>query len=289
MILNLGSINADHFYELPRLVGPGETLAASAYSVGLGGKGANQSVAAAQAGAKVRHIGAVGPEGGWLVEKLARYGVDTRFIRTIETPTAHAIVMIDREGENQIVIYPGSNAEQNLEVINVALEEASPGDWLMLQNETSHVPEAAKAARERGLHVAYSAAPFDAEAARAVLPHVSLLFLNAVEARQLAEDLGIAVADLPVPCVLVTKGAEGAELLSRESAKTVSVQAKEVQVVDTTGAGDTLAGYMVAGLSMGLSPEHALERASAAASLSVTKKGTADAIPSASEVDRFLA
>lgn len=289
MILNLGSINADHFYELSRLVGPGETLCASAHSVGLGGKGANQSVAAARAGALVRHIGAVGHDGAWLVEELAAYGVETRFIRRLETATAHALVMVDRTGENQIVIWPGANLLQSMEEIRAALEEAEPGDWLMLQNETSLVPEAAKAARARGVQVAYSAAPFDAEAARAVLPHVSLLFLNAVEARQLSQEIGIAVSDLPVPRVVVTQGAKGAELLDHDSGKTVSVPAKKVNVVDTTGAGDTLAGYMVAGLSMGLAPDRALQRASAAAALSVTKKGTSSAIPSDVEVDRFLA
>ncbi|MEO0774907.1 MAG: PfkB family carbohydrate kinase, partial [Pseudomonadota bacterium] len=99
MIFNLGSINADYFYDLPRLVGPGETLSATAMTTGLGGKGANQSVAAALAGAKVCHIGAVGPDGDWAREALRGFGVDVRHVRQSDVPTAHAIVMVDRHGE----------------------------------------------------------------------------------------------------------------------------------------------------------------------------------------------
>jgi ribokinase len=289
MILNVGSINADHFYTIPHLVAPGETLAATSYATGLGGKGANQSVAASMAGADVRHIGAVGPEGGWLVEALDEYGVDTRHIETVDTPTAHAIVMIDAKGENQIVIYPGANHALSRSAITRAFDDVGAGDWLMLQNETSLVVEAAQEAHERRIAVAYSAAPFEAEAVREVLPFLCLLFMNAVEARQLSNDLGTALTDLPVPHILVTKGSEGAEWIDTKARKTVSVPAKKVDVVDTTGAGDTFAGFMVAGLAQGFSHERSMERALAAAALAVTKRGTADAIPSLDSVLSFLA
>lgn len=288
MIFNLGSINADCFYRLPRLPGPGETLAASAFSTGLGGKGANQSVAAARAGAQVSHIGAVGPDGQWAIERLRALGVGTGHIRLTETPTAHAIVMIDEAGQNQIVIYPGANHAQDSEAIHSALSAAAPGDWLMLQNETSHQAEAAALARSRGVEVAYSAAPFDGEAVEAVLPYVTLLILNEVEAAQLSDARGKPLADLPVPKLLVTRGADGADWIDRDAAETVSVPAVAVTAVDTTGAGDTFAGYAVAGLSQGRPPPEALRRAAAAAALCVTREGTADAIPSLSETLAFL-
>lgn len=288
MIYNLGSINADYFYALPHLPGPGETLAATALSSGLGGKGANQSVAAALAGAEVKHIGSVGPDGQWTIDRLAKFGVDTSYIRMTDTPTGHAIVMIDTVGENQIVIFPGANQAQDEKTIASTLSTAKARDWLMLQNETSHQLQTARLAKERGLNVAYSAAPFDAEAVQAVMPHVTLLIMNEVEADQLSQALGTTTLQLPVPNILITKGSKGAEWIDTGLLETVFVPAFSVEPVDTTGAGDTFAGYTVAGLSQDLTPKEALRRASAAAAISVTRKGTADAIPSLQEVLDFL-
>jgi len=287
MIYNLGSINIDHFYQLPRLPGPGETLAATEHATGLGGKGANQSVAAARAGAQVCHIGAVGQDGARMVERLSSLGVDTRHIRVVDTPTAHAIVMVDTNGENQIVIYPGANLAQDANVITKVMTSASAGDWLMLQNETSHQVEAVKAAKQAGLHVAYSAAPFEPGAVSAILPYTSLLIMNRVEADQLSSSMGKPLLDLPVANVLVTKGKLGADWYDIRRSELVSVPAFSVNPVDTTGAGDTFAGYMIAGLADGLLPQDAARRAAAAAAISVTRRGTADAIPSLAEVEAF--
>lgn len=288
MIINLGSINVDHLYDLPRLPAPGETVAATGLTSGLGGKGANQSVAAALAGARVRHVGAVGPDGPPLVDRLAEFGIDTSGVRITDTPTGHAIVMVDVSGENQIVIYSGANMAQDIDVITRILGQASRGDWLMLQNETSLQAETAAKAQARGMNVAYSAAPFDVQAVEAVLPHVTLLIVNQVEAEQLVMARGTPILDIPVPNVLVTKGAKGADWHDTHLRSTVSVPAFQVTAIDTTGAGDTFAGYVVAGLSQGLSPRSALRRASAAAAISVTRKGTSDAIPSLAEVQDFL-
>ena len=289
MIYNLGSINIDHFYRLPHLVGSGETLAASDHVTGLGGKGANQSVAAAQSGANVRHIGAVGPDGADMVEKLAAFGVDTSHIGEVSAPTAHAIVMIDTNGENQIVIYSGANRMQDANVITNCMAKAAPGDWLMLQNETSHQVHAAKAAKAAGLNVVYSAAPFDQAAVQDILPFTDLLIMNQVEADQLSQALDSPLAKLPVAHILITKGPGGADWHDTKTQEIVSIPAFSVTPVDTTGAGDTFAGYMVAGLAAGLSPQKAGRRAAAAAAISVTRNGTADAIPSLAEVEAFLA
>ena len=107
-IWNLGSINADYVYRVPHLPEPGETIAAANLERGLGGTGANMSVAAARAGARASHIGAVGPDGRWAVDRLTEYGVDTRWIREVSHPTGHAIINVDDSGENAIVIYPGA-------------------------------------------------------------------------------------------------------------------------------------------------------------------------------------
>lgn len=288
MIFNLGSINADHFYQVPHLPGPGETLAATGFSTGLGGKGANQSVAAARAGATVRHIGAVGADGTWAVDRLQSLGVDTRHIAIVNSPTGHAIICIDPGGENQIILHPGANQAQNLAHIEAALADADDTDWLMLQNETSHQVETAELAHSKGVNIAYSAAPFDPQAVRAILPFVTLLMMNAVEARQLSAALDVAIGDVPAPCILITKGPDGADWIDRNSGETVSVPAFPVTPVDTTGAGDTFAGFAVAALSQGLPPDQALTRAAAAAALKVTRKGTAQAIPTLADVIEFL-
>ncbi|MEZ5733514.1 MAG: PfkB family carbohydrate kinase [Paracoccaceae bacterium] len=287
-IYNLGSINIDHFYRVGHFPAPGETLAAESYATGLGGKGANQSAAAAKAGARVFHIGAVGREGGWTVDRLRSWGVDTRHIAMTDDPTGHAIITLDRSGENTIVLFPGANRSMPFALAEAALAGAMAGDTLLLQNETAHQGDAARLARSLGMQVVYSAAPFDVAAITAVMDDITLLALNAVEAAQLTAALGVALDQLDVPEILITRGADGAEWRARDGRRATAT-APKVDVADTTGAGDTFLGYFVAGRDMGLSPDAALRRASAAAGLKVTRRGTADAIPTAAEVDAFLA
>ncbi len=149
-VFSFGSVNVDHVYSVPHLPAPGETLAAQALSTMLGGKGANQSVAAALAGAEVRHIGAVGADGRWAVAELASYGVDVTHVAEVDHPTGHAIISVDAAGENAILLFAGANWVQSEAAIARALRAAGPGDSLLLQNETSHQAEAAKIARGRG-------------------------------------------------------------------------------------------------------------------------------------------
>lgn len=285
-ILCIGSINIDHVYRVGRHPAPGETLSDKGHAVHLGGKGANMSLAAAAAGARLRHVGAVGAEGTWCRDRLAVAGVDVSAVVEVDGATGHAIIMVDDAGENIILIHAGANRALTEAQIEGAIASASPGDWVLLQNETNLVPFAARAARAAGLKVAYAAAPFDAEAAREVLPHVDLLAVNEVEAAQLADALGTTAETLPVPAVLVTMGAEGAHLT--QAGEIFEVSAFPVTPVDTTGAGDTFLGYALAALDAGSAPADALRRAAAASAIQITRPGAADAIPTAAEVDAFL-
>lgn len=287
-LFNLGSINADHIYDVPNLPRPGETLSANSFETGLGGKGINQSVAAALAGSKVVHIGAVGPDGGWAVDKVSSSGIEARFISRVETPTGHAIVNVDQSGENAIVIFSGANNCQNIDQIDAALESAVTGDILLLQNETNLQAHAAQIGHDRGLKVIYSAAPFSVEAVNRVIENVTILMMNKVESEQLCAGLETDLADLAVPEIIVTKGADGADWLRPATGETVHAASFAVTPVDTTAAGDTFAGYFAAGLDQGLSVQDAMTLGSAAAALKVTRKGTADAIPLRAEVDAFL-
>ncbi|HSF63178.1 MAG TPA: ribokinase [Paracoccaceae bacterium] len=283
-IWNLGSINIDHIYRLPHLPAPGETLAALSFTSGLGGKGANQSVAAARAGARVHHIGAVGPDGAWTLDALARYGVGTTHIARVPDATGHAIILLDTAAENAIVLHPGANVTLRPETATAALAHAAPGDTLLLQNETTAQEPAAALAATRGLRTIYSAAPYDTAAVRAVLPHAPLLVMNAGEAAQLRTALG----SLPPLTVIITRGAQGADWIA-PGADPLHQPAFRVLPVDTTGAGDCFTGTLAAALDAGAPPAQAMRRAAAAAAIQVTRPGAAPAMPTAAEVDAFLA
>jgi len=283
-IYNLGSINIDHSYRMDHLPAPGETIAAHTLVTGLGGKGANQSIAIARAGGTVCHIGAIGPEGGWTVDRLAADGVDVTGVVTTDTPTGHAIIAVDDRAENAIILFPGANRQVAPDQVVAMLAGARPGDWLLLQNETSAGLRAGRAARDRGLRVCYCAAPFDSAAVREILPFTDLLSVNELEEAQL-------LADLPAGALdgidrLVTYGSRGAALVTGVGA--VRVGAFEVTPVDTTGAGDTFLGFALAGLDAGLATDQMLRRAAAAAAIQVTRPGAAEAIPQGAEVDLFL-
>ncbi|TJZ85159.1 ribokinase [Paracoccus hibiscisoli] len=286
-IWNLGSINIDHVYRLDSLPRPGETLASRGYAEGLGGKGANQSVAAARAGATTHHLGAMGPGDDWVRDRLAQAGVDMgQVARLDDQATGHAIILLDADAENAIVIHPGANRAIDEAALTDALSALSPSDTLLIQNETNGQVAAAQAAQARGARVIYSAAPFDLEAVRAVLPHVSILAMNEGEAQQLFAGIP---GDLPVQGLLITRGAHGAEYRDLATGQVHSQSSFRVTPVDTTGAGDTFAGYFAAALDGGADVPAALRLASGAAAVKVTRAGAGDAIPTRAEVDAFLA
>jgi len=284
MIWNLGSINADNFYRVPHLPEPGETLAATGFDRGLGGKGANMSVAAARAAARVVHIGAVGADGGWAKDRLLEYGVDTQHISEVDTPTGHANICVDPAGENSIVLYPGANHAITEQMIGAALAEASPGDFVLMQNETLGQKYAADTARTLGLRVAYAAAPFDTDVVAEMAALADLLILNEVEAAQLLAATGQELTDLPVDDVVVTLGGDGCRWVSNKGNVTQTYAAYPADPVDTTGAGDTFTGYLIAGLDRGMEMADAIDLAMRAGALMVARHGTADVIPDLKEI-----
>lgn len=285
-IWNLGSINADMIYAMPHLPAAGETLAAQELNRFLGGKGANMSVAATRAGSDVKHIGAVGPDGTWAIDRLAGYGIDIQNIAQLQTPTGHAIIAVDVAGENQIILFPGANRALETGQIGQALSQAQAGDVLVMQNETNMQAEAAALGRKLGLRVCYAAAPFDAAAVKSVLPYLDFLILNEIEAQQLSDATGQTPGELGVKDVIITLGSRGARHIDGQSGAVHDVPALPVTAVDTTGAGDTFTGYVLSGLDRGLSMGDAMQQAARAAAMMVTRRGTADVIPSQEEVEK---
>lgn len=284
-IWNLGSINADFVYSVPHIPAPGETLSSTSREMFLGGKGTNMSVAASRGAARVHHIGAVGEDGHWAIQRLMEYGVDTRNIAVLDTETAQAMILVDPHGENAIVLHPGANAEIPQVTLQAAIAEAETGDWLVIQNETNLQRTAAEMGKKLGLKVAYAAAPFDADRVQAVLPYLDFLILNEVEAKQLEQATGQTPDDLSVRDIIVTRGADGADWYG--PSETEHFPAFAVDPVDTTGAGDTFTGYVLAGLDRGMPMGQAIGQATKAAALMVTRHGTADVIPDLSEVQAF--
>jgi len=286
MIFNLGSINIDHIYRVPHFPMPGETLLSDSYSKGLGGKGANQSIAIARAGGQVVHIGAIGEDAVWTRDILAESGVIVDSVAVLDSPTGHAIINVDKTGENCIVLFDGANVLLSEGQISTGLSTANAGDWLLLQNEVSGGRFAARLARAKGMKIAYVAAPFDAENVREMIDIVDLLSVNEGEAAQVCAALGVSEDEIPVEKLLITRGGNGISF--RDGPTLYSQDIFQVTPVDTTGAGDTFMGYFLSELDAGKDPQEALRVAAAAAAIQITKKGTAEAIPLMEGVAGFI-
>lgn len=286
-VYNLGSINIDLVYAVPHFPAPGETLTTLDYRRMLGGKGTNQSIALARAGSEVVHIGATHGDDGWIREDMLAAGVDISAVQVSDTATGHAVVSVSSDGENQILLWPGANHAIDMDQAITALDMAGAGDWALLQNETSGADEFVAAARQRGLKIAYSAAPFDAAVTARLLPNTDLLVVNEIEAAALAGMLGRPAADAGIPHLVITKGGDGADYHGVDGPR--HQPAFPVSPVDTTGAGDCFFGYLLAGISQGADMARSLRLASAAAAVQVTRPGAAAAIPTRAEVDLFLA
>ena len=140
-ILSFGSLNIDNVYCVEYIVKPGETISSKELKLYPGGKGLNQSVALAKAGVPVYHAGNVGEDGGMLMEYCTEYGVDTRLIRKVKTPTGNAMIQVSDTGENSIVLFRGANFENDIEYIKQVLGNFTAGDYLILQNEINCLKE----------------------------------------------------------------------------------------------------------------------------------------------------
>jgi len=293
-VVVVGSLNVDLSLTCDSIPAPGETVLASAVRRSAGGKGANQAVAAARAGgASTSIVGAVGDDadGRYLLDQLARDGVDTAQVALLPgRPTGLALITVDRDGENAIVVAPGANSAVVLEA--TAHELIGTADVVLAQLETpqSLLVEAARS-RRPGVPFILNAAPA-ASLIDELSREVDLLVVNEHEARSvsgtggLGEATGLLAARFPA--VLVTLGAGGSELYRRDT-PVVRSPGVTVPVVDTTAAGDTFCGVLAAALAAGQPAEQAMAAASTAATLAVQRPGAQDSIPTLTEVRALLA
>ncbi len=292
-IINFGSINIDHVYHVPHFVQPGETLDTTSYQVLLGGKGANQSIALANAGAEVRHVGCIHQQDAQFKQAMIKYGINGRFIRCTDTPSGHAIIQVTPNGENAIFLFGGANRDINEQDISNALADAHDDDWVLLQNETTGIEEILQQAKAKGLNVAFNPAPMTANIKRLDFTLIDLLIVNEVEAAELSEQTDNAAIEaffrhhFAHGAVIITQGKAGAKWFAGE--ETVFMPAFVVDAVDTTAAGDTFIGFFLAHYQTSYEVESALRYACAASALAVTKTGAAQSIPTMTQVSTFLA
>lgn len=277
-VLNFGSLNIDHVYRVAAFVRPGETISALSYAKFAGGKGLNQSIALARAGMTVLHAGRIGTDGLFLKELLAANGVDCSPLVVCEDePSGHAVIQVSDSGENCIVLFGGANHHISEAQIKSAMEAMSPGDFLLLQNEISAMPEILRAAAAHGLRIFFNPAPMN----RAVFDYP----LELVDTFIVNETEGEALGARPGKNVLMTLGAEGARYFPAGESHAVSVPAVPVEkVADTTAAGDTFIGYFLAEIAGEASPEQAMRVAAQASALCISRPGAAASIPKRTEL-----
>ncbi len=296
----VGSCNIDITAYAGRLPAAGETLVGRAVRQAPGGKGANQAVAAARAGAQVTMIGAVGDDafGAEVRDCLAQAGADVSRLRTVPGPTGSAHITVDTAGANTIVVIPGANS--SVEDLTTADRDAiAASDILLLQLElpAGVVAAAAAAARQAGVLTVLTPAPVQ-PLPSGLLSQVDLLVPNEREAVQLVEgqpaegqpaggpDRPDALAALLrlVPAVVITLGAAGCRYGRRDGTR-IEVAAPVVPVADTTAAGDTFTGALAVALAEGRPEADALGWATSAAALCVQQAGAAGAIPRREQID----
>lgn len=293
-VLNYGSLNIDYVYSLDHFVKRGETISSDSLDIFPGGKGLNQSLALGRAGAKVFHAGAIGKDGMFLLDLLKNSGIQIEHVRVLEeVQTGTAIIQKEKNGDNCIILYSGANHEISEKDIEETFRNFSEGDVLILQNEINAIGRIMEEAHQKGMQIILNPSPMNESIFQLPLEFVHYFILNEIEAAQIlkldlvtVENAEKIVRELhqryPQSKIVLTLGAEGSlyfdgELLLRQNAY-------KAKVVDTTAAGDTFTGYFVAGILNGDSVKTAMERATHAAAIAISRLGAAPSIPYAKEL-----
>ncbi len=287
-VLNFGSINVDYVYTVEHFVRPGETISCQEYRRFAGGKGLNQSIALAQAGAYVYHAGKVGSTDTWLKTLMEDKGVDTGFVEIISGSSGHAIIQVNAAGENAIIIVGGANQLMSESDVQRIVADFEPDDYLLVQNEVNAVPLIIQSAKAKGLKIVFNPAPMSADVLNYPIGLVDILIVNETEAHSLTEEseperiYETLNQRFPQIALVLTMGNKGAAYFSPQAR--FFQPAEKVHGVDTTGAGDTFIGFFLAELISTNDPKAALAYATRAAAICVTRHGAADSIPSRREL-----
>ena len=243
-ILNFGSLNLDNVYQVPHFLQAGETMAALSEAVHPGGKGLNQSLALARAGADVYHAGVVGNGSELLTNLLKENGVHDDYLLHRDCTQGSTMIQVSPKGENCILLFGQSNHAITKAQVEETIAAFAPGDYLVLQNEVSCLPEMVEAGAKRGLHVVLNPSPFDDSLRSLDYNQIRWIFINEVEGHQMTGEtapdaiLSALREKYPALCVVLTLGSAGSICCTPE--KTVHQPIFRVQAVDTTAAGDKI-------------------------------------------------
>lgn len=287
-ILSYGSLNIDHVYRVDHIAKPGETLAVKEYYQNAGGKGLNLSIAIGRGQGNVYHAGLVGQDGQLLLKTLEDNRVDMTYVSKIEGVSGHAIIQVSAEGENCILVESGANGCQNEAYISDVLSGFQLGDMIVLQNEINHLDLIISKAKQKGLTIILNPSPFNEKIESLDLGALDYLILNELEGEALTgkssedEIVKTLIAKYPKLKVVLTLGSKG--VLYGEGDIRIRKEAYATRVIDTTAAGDTFAGYFISQISKETDIEKALDMASKAASISVSRHGACQSIPNLKEV-----
>ena len=287
-VLNIGSLNLDYVYNLDHIVQPGETEASYELNVHLGGKGMNQSVALAKAGVDVYHGGMIGEDGQPFLDACKEFGVYAEYIRQIDSKSGHAIIQIDKNAQNSILLYGGANQQLTSEYIDTVLADFGAEDILLLQNEVNMLPYIVNRAHEKGMTIALNPSPFNEKLHAVDMGKISIFLLNEVEGFQITgltnpDDIIAKLLEMyPQSKIVLTLGQDGAVYADQEQKHFQPVF--KVNAVDTTAAGDTFTGYFLAGLCEGLPIPEVLKMSAKASSIAVSRAGAVPSIPFREEV-----
>lgn len=294
-IINFGSLNIDNIYNVREFVNPGQTIFSDSFHIAPGGKGLNQSLAAARAGAQVIHAGAIGSKGLFLTQLLQAAGVDISQVLTLDAPSGHTIIEVNAAGQNRIIVHGGTNLMLTEDYIDAILTKGCAGDLVLLQNETNLISSIISKAHAKGMKVAFNPSPMPENLTALPLDLVDYFIVNELEAAQLAGRqpqeaydavLECLTAKYPHAAVIMTLGHNGV-LYSCQDTR-LAHPVFQVDTVDTTAAGDTFCGYFLAAVCRGASTKDALREASAASAIAVSRPDAAPSIPLYDEVMAFL-
>ena len=289
-VLNFGSLNYDHVYEMDHFTQPKETQSSLSYIRNFGGKGLNQSIALAKAGVDVFHAGKVGNDGQDFIDYLKKYHVDTKYLVKDDTQaTGHAIIEICK-GQNRIILHGGANQDIDEGQIDETLKDFSKEDVLLVQNEISSMSYLIEKAHEKGMMIVFNTAPMNEKVFRYPLDKVDLFIVNEIEGAGLAkietDDLEKIIEALketyPDRKFVLTAGESGSFYFDKDTC--IRQDIYPVEAVDTTAAGDTFTGYFLASYLKDKDVKKALDLAAKASSITVQGKGAAQSIPEISDL-----
>lgn len=291
-VLVFGSLNIDFIYKLEHIVMPNETIKSTTCEVSAGGKGLNQAMAFAKTGLPVYIASNLGKNGQVLADTLSSGNVDISLLNHVDEDSGEAIIQVDENGNNAIIVCGNCNEHITEEYIESVFSHFEKGDILVIQNEINNLDLIINTAKDKGIILVFNPSPFNHVIKTLPMNKIDYLFINEVEGKQLTsyDDEKCIVEQIlkeyPDMKIVLTLGERGA--VYADKCEYIYEPAKKVEVVDTVGAGDTFTGYFIYGVESGKTVKESLQMAATASSIVIGRHGAGNSIPTLNEVEKAL-